>query len=642
MGIYAGTQWIWGILYLIVMLVLSYCAGIFFVQKGEGEITDPVERFLIGFSLTPVAVAVWMILVSFLPRFAGKQYAAFFVPFAAAVIYLLRNRKAVTGSIKAAGRLLASNVWSMTVTALILVIFLYKLFSVVSGCMVYHDAAFYMGEALHFSDSLSWHDISTYADMGDGMLNGSIHNFIWPAYISYGMICTGYRTLGPSYDLAAYFSVQLTPLYLMTAIWGAIYMFSRKTVLCCWGILLFFLTPISDVIGAYNRDFFRMIPLILIVEFFYMEIYRLPKGGRFSKTMLTALMLTAFFIPSGHPINVFVAVPIGICWVLCHILLKRDIRTMLPSIAAILAGGIAGSYNMIYALLMTGSINGNCSLYFNNIFEGTALNQVYIDFMASTMSMDEGLPVMLSKIFIYDKYRLNLLGTILSASYCIWCCFRAKKKGFHHLFVCLSYFLSVFLIVAGHFFSWGGFTYDEWLSRNFRYAFQFYILAIPCIVLAADSFLEGRKIERFAIPSVVLLSGVLSAYALKSYDVGVIREWEEYAFTHAVEPVLEAVQKAGEDGNVLIGQSTYAYASGLKAKVLPSYYGVDLFRAENERDVAEYFRENKIEFVCLDNTYLNAFWQYGFFYNCMQNMEHVKLIEKTDLMEVYQMLETPE
>lgn len=49
MGIYTGLQWIWGILYLIVMLVLSYCAGIFFVQKGEGKITDPVERFLIGF-----------------------------------------------------------------------------------------------------------------------------------------------------------------------------------------------------------------------------------------------------------------------------------------------------------------------------------------------------------------------------------------------------------------------------------------------------------------------------------------------------------------------------------------------------------------------------------------------------------------
>ena len=128
MGIYTGSQWIWGILYLIVMLVLSYCAGIFFVQKGEGKITDRVERFLIGFSLTPVVVAIWMIFISFLPRFAGKQYAAFFAPFAAAVIYLLHNRKAVAGSIKAAGRLLASNVWSMVVTALVLAVFLYNLF----------------------------------------------------------------------------------------------------------------------------------------------------------------------------------------------------------------------------------------------------------------------------------------------------------------------------------------------------------------------------------------------------------------------------------------------------------------------------------------------------------------------------------
>lgn len=629
-------QLVWGCTYLVLIMTISVCSGVFLVRCKGLPIMNSVEKFCIGFSLTPLLLALWMILVSFLPTFWGKQYVVLFAPFLAAVVYLLSGRKILADKGQLMAKHLFQSAWSKALALLCLLLFVYKIIASISGYMIYHDAAFYMGEALKFSQSLSFHDISTFRDMGDGSLNGSVHNFIWPAYISYGMICTDFQSSGFAHDFAALLSIRLMVLYLLVALWGLVYAVCRKITMCNLSIIIFFLVPFTSILQAYSRDFFRMIPLLLIIELFYVEAYRIPKGEAFSVFGIVLLMLVVFFIPSGHPINLFVAFPIGVIWIVCHVLEKKEIRSLASSVLAIAVAGILGIYNIIYAVLATGSTDGNCSLYFDNIFEGTNLKQVYLDYMASTMSIDMGFLQTAKKIFYMDRFKINLICIVLCVICCIVSLAMQKKHKNNFIFIPLCYLAAVFMIILGDFIPWGGFSYSNWLSRNSRYAFQFYMLAIPCIVFVLNCLIDGKKVERITGAVVSLFCSIIALNVLMTYDAKAVKIWEQEYFSQSGARVLDALERAEDGKNVLVGQSDFAYTSGLRVKVLPSYYGVDLFAAQSPEDVANYFTKNNIEYICLECDYLPIFWKYAVFYNCMQTMESVELITKTDRIEVYQ------
>lgn len=60
------SQWIWLSIYITLMMGISLASGLFLAGIGGLEEMDGLEKFCIGFALTPILVALWMILASFI------------------------------------------------------------------------------------------------------------------------------------------------------------------------------------------------------------------------------------------------------------------------------------------------------------------------------------------------------------------------------------------------------------------------------------------------------------------------------------------------------------------------------------------------------------------------------------------------
>jgi len=352
------------------------------------------------------------------------------------------------------------------------------------------------------------------------------------------------------------------------------------------------------------------------------------------------LFLVAAFIPSGHPINIFTIFAIAVAWAVCHIISKREIKHLIIYGGIIVLGIALGAYNIIYAFIMTGKLSGNCSLYMENIFAGTELYDMYLSNMSATTSRGMGIVETWRRIFVLDDYHIISMGMICITLIAIICII--KKHLIKDLYIHLIFLFSVIIIFAGHFIGWGGFQYDEWLSRNPRYSYQFFYLAVLCITCTLSYILENypSKITNVALYSAIAILTITSikyvwcsGVELKSY----VSFNDKVIYDEAIAPINEVIDLAGDE-KTIITQTDYVYDTGVRAELLSSYYGVPLFKSKTVQEVENFFEQNNVRFICFESVYLNWIYNRSKFYQLMQESELIKLYKKTDYVEIYEIL----
>lgn len=635
--VFGWEQLVFGVIFLINILLISCCIGVVTARGLEG-ICDRYAAFGVGVAVTPYVLAIWMMIVSFIPfPYLMKRCVASIFPCVCLLFVLYKNRLYAVSFLQ--GVITAVKKYKILAALLIILWFVFAYYSIVSisGYMEYTDAGFYMAEALTFTRSLSFHDISTYADKS-AFLNGSPHNFIWPAYISYGMINTS-GTLGFTNDFSAFLAIRLVPFFLLTGLASMVWSICRNAFSVLWVNILFFLTPFSRIVSAYSRDFFRIIPIILFMELLYIEWNSAKKTKPIFFYVLLALV--SFALPGGHPINVFTAFSIGVCWLILSFLRKHSIKNMTHCIAFILAGGILGSYNFIYAFLKTGTLGGRCSLYADYVWEGTDLYKIYKDFFYSTMyEKSAGIIQIFKEIFEQDEFYIIPVAMLISVVILLGIFF--KKKSDASIFISVNFLLAIGMILLGHFFGWSGFTYDEWLSRNSRYAYHFYLLGIITVTYAIT--LVSKTVKQKNRKSILLCFSTIACIAVIAFKLVpcgqsflVAKDGEKIIYENAIVPIQKVIDEAeSNDKFVTITQTDYAYDLGVQAYMLTSYFGEDLFKATSQEAVRRFLKENKIQFLCFETTYLNVFYKNSNMYEILTSMDDVKEYSSNEYVVIYE------
>lgn len=631
---YGISEYIWGIVYLIFMTVMSLSNGIIVLHMCKKDMNKPLG-ICIGIGITPFIISLWMVAISFIPAFPYKQYFALFFPLLFSVFMLIRLHSELLDVKKILINYCKENLLLILITLFISIIFVAGLLLGISGYLVYTDAGFYAGEALNFVNSLSFKDIASYVDVQG--LNGSVHNFSWPAYLSYGMLFTSYGQFGLNHDLSMFLGIRIMPVYILIVMFGLLKDLCNNSKVAFAGILLSFWIPYIDFSRSYSRDFYRIIPIFLIISLMNVELRdKKPKTPFY----YVLLFLVAAFIPSGHPINIFTIFAIAAAWAVCHIINKREIKHLIIYGGIIALGIIFGAYNIIYAFIKTGKLSGNSSLYMENIFAGTELYDMYLSSISVTTSRGMGIPETWRRIFTLDVHHIISIGMICIIFIAIFCII--KKHLIKDLYIHLIFLFSVIIIFAGHFIGWGGFQYDEWLSRNSRYSYQFFYLAVLCITCTLSYVLEKypSKISKVALYSAIAILSItsiryvwLSGAELKSY----VSFNEKVIYDEAIAPINEVIDLAGDE-KTIITQTNYVYDTGVRAELLSSYYGVPLFKSKTVQEVENFFGQNNVRFICFESVYLNWIYNRSRFYQLIQESEQIKLYKKTDYVEIYEIL----
>lgn len=653
---FASGQVYWGILFLLLLTVISLANGSILVSLKVFINTPRSAIICMGAGLTPIILGIWMIFFSFTPTFEGKQYVALFVPLIVAIIILVRTRflqEIIFYFANEIIRFFKDNMspffpadtkkrnwyFLILIIGVVLIVAYFKLsFFTVHSYMIHNDAAFYLSESLLFvRNGISYVDIATYKDVANGILNGSIHNFLWPGYISYGMICTSPGQFGSQYDMAALFSIRATLFFMLATAAGLCILVTRK----CKGIIVMLLVllpliPSSfSVIYAYTRDNFAVVPLLLSIFLMYVFLEK-QYSNRVPFFLLAGLI--GFFVPSGHPINVFFFFPIAVVGILffvarkirCQKKHKQDFVDVFLFILSTLLGFFVGAYNIIYAYIKTGTLSGECSLYFENVVRGTLIEENVINTMADTMSVDSTLIEKVMLIFEKDKYHLIVFCFAISVAFVLLRIIMSNKKPHGNLKVvlpCLFVGLILSLLILGNII-WGEFTYADWLIRNYRYSYFFYILAIVVIsvILAQISSLFNNG--SFVILIALCIIMIISIPNFNGEDERISSGKAHYDKTGALIPLLE--RDLAADDRIIIDDSCYTYLTDVQHIVLISYYCQDLFYANSDSDVEKFFLENRVGGIYLWKRLISNYWSNAYFYDYLNRSNFVRIIDESE------------
>ena len=624
---YAFEQYLFGIVYLLVMLSTSTVCGYIVSQLRSG--IDKRGLFAIGFSFAPCVVGSWVIIFSFFPIPYYKQYlcVAFLLLLQAYILFRLHQSHVKIG--RALFAFSKNNIVFIVWVILIVAILAWTLVGI-SGVQVYFDASFYMAEALKFVKSLSFRDIATHRDFVGGTLQGSVHNFLWPGFISFGMLFSGPGEYGLGNDFSAYVSIILTAVYLIVALWGVLVTVTKNIKVSSAVSLLIVFSPFISCINIYSRDLFRCIPLIIFIALLYIDLHYTIKG----KHLLLFNLLLAFdsyYIMGGHPINAFTAAVVGICWM---ILSKKNNVQFVYKCAFIFLGVLIGSYNFIYAFIDTGTITGYCSLYPENIYQGTSIYSVAMEEFASTMVTDSNIVALMRSIFSGDKYYVCTIALFCSI-FSLATQIRRRSMG---VFIPMVYLCSFLMIALGLLIKWGEFAYAEWLSRNKRYMYQFYILGLICIgqfVMEVSCMMQGRKLFRdklttFGSVSSIAVMILAVVFLLVSYNPVQKRINNIEKYNKEGKIIYDLYTGLGKGEKILISENQYSYVTDVNALVLASHFGEPLFRAEGAREVYDFLIENGIKYVCLNSVYRTDFWKDAVFYKSILEMCDTGLMNEVD------------
>ena len=634
MPTYSSFQFLWAILYLANYFIITISI-VAFLANVLPQKYPIIDKTVIGIGATPFLLGTWMIVISFLPSFEGKQYFSIAIPFAMALINLLLNKKMIQASKKIVYFFKRNTLYGICLTAILIYTTFFCLYNI-SGYMAYTDAGFYTAEALQFSRTLSFHDIATHLD-STTYLKGSVHNFVWPAYISYGMMYSSLGNFGLGYDIAMYVGMRIIPGLVLLMISMLCYELSGHSCkIMLFGVMMFCLSPIQNIIAAYSRDLFRIIPLLLLMVLLNRELQ--IKHNQITKSEIVLCMVIGFATPSGHPINAFTAFVIGLVWLILHVVRNREIAEAIKYTASLVAGFVLGIYNIIYAFFDTGELDGNCSLYMENIMEGTDLERIYLSNMESTTSRGLGLFETVEKIFSGDIYHVVLICAVTVIISCVILKLN-KKSNFLNIFPVTVFLASFLMIFLGHFIIWGSFRYDEWLARNSRYMFHFYfiaVLAFASAIAAIKNIVCQCRVLKGGVSICAICFAILCGTKLYSDYIYLSnqKKWELDVAATTIHNINAVIEEAG-DKQVWITQTDYAYDTGLRANMLTSYYGQKLFGSQTEDDVKTFLDSNNIGFMCFESTYLHWLYEKSTFYNILIKMDEVSPYLITDNLVVY-------
>lgn len=391
-------------------------------------------------------------------------------------------------------------VWKcMTIVVLVItgVFFFNNWFHASCAPVIGSDAVEYLGQAFRFAQEGTASSMTTFVDAADGATLMCTHNFTWPAYLANALLYS--PRLGYPHDHAARLAFQMSYLYFFAAViaTGQLvfsknkHLYSALTITACLTCNGFGLT-----LTAGSRDIFRLTPLLG----FFCVLYGLENEAskedclHFGATLLMPFIL-GYCTMAGHPINAFSAIIIVFALFLTQLINKKWNVRMIPGYCAAAAGGLLGSYMMVWAFLKTGSLSGNRG-DLHAILDGSEYYANYLRYQKTRLRGNTSYILQALEILFRNNIVLSIMG-ILGAAWLVISWIKKTKHKQDSLsapVVAMSLTCLLHLLMLNNVVSWGGEKMCEWLVMNQRYTLQFplfmafsAVLSLPLINCVKDS-----------------------------------------------------------------------------------------------------------------------------------------------------------
>ncbi len=605
----------WVLIYLVLLLLPSLALGVIAVHLPRQLIVPRISRFLMGFSITPFFLAVWMIvLAALLP---GASRLLFLIsPAAVALVVLaiyapLTLRRLIREWQRI--RVTSKNPWFAYLiyitTALLLVLVISKLIPNGTYPFTEHDALVYAIEALQFARSRSLSGIPDFRATIDSVMPYHPHSFIYQAFLSQSLMATESDTLGFPHDHACRAAIQALFLYMLLAV-VALAKTSKFLGVGTLSIILFLQVPnLEYMTYASSRDSFRIIPLTLLGTILLgLSPCRLHHKLRLG-TLFFCLILAGFSW-AAHTLNLVMIASIVLTWLLWVLLKKAPWQNIALVLVSITIGLFIACLHYIKSYLDTGNFMGYGFVYFAYI--DTPLWEYFLN--KYQYALNASVLQRTNLLLAQDEYKLSVQSLFVSSLALIYYfVLKRKKIAKLLLFLCLINFVT--LIPMTGLLDFTKIKLSDMLIRNIRYILHWYPFAAVSVAVFGLSVYKNFSIYKsnlvrfigWFLLSLFILILMNTSFKTVNYSWRVMNS--KINSSDYIWSIKEVVDTLPTNERILTDDNHWAYYFKNPSVTIHTYFAWGITGAKNEREIYDNLKKLKIRYIVFRKSMIPDFWQ---------------------------------
>lgn len=638
----------WVYAYILQLLLISTALGLLGVYSPKVLILPRTVRFLTGFCLAPFFVGAWMI--GFAALAPGASRWLFVAgPVVASLITIAKLgpryfRSPARGCVRVFKRLTWVNYCVYGLGIVLFGAVIAKLLHNGQFPVTAHDAVFYLREALPFATARDLAAINGFRGAADGSLNGDIHGFLFPAFLSHALLQTGQQVPGFPSDLPMRFAFQSTVVYMLLAVL-AFAKTTRVRMTATIAVIFVLLAPQLYYISyASSRDGFRIVPLLLLAT-----VLAGLKPCRFKNRIkilpLIPVAVISAFCLYGHTIGGFVVLTLGAAWAVWAYGNNMRAKYLLAVLGAIAVGLAVASGHYVAAFVETGSIAGT-NVFSGDTIAGTPLWTETVRRYADRLS---GATVFgrVNAIFGQESQTIStvgLLGSVLLAA-----SFGAGRSGRRDVRLFIGLVVLMGLLPFSGLFDLGKYRISEWFAVNYRYKLHWFVFGAVAGA-AAVSYIyqrltDNRYLRAGSKSGIKLLINLLFIlFLISQYSTArhTVHDWQtqnadifDFVRQQYLSLPQAAMEKLPPGKRLLTDYGELNYYVHPPAMILTTQPTKKIIQAKSEAEALAVLQQMNIGAVALTEPNIKNFYDKIPLYQVLENSQHAVLLGKTYYIRVY-------
>ncbi len=636
----------WVLIYLLLLLLPSLALGVMAARRPRLLIVPQASRFLIGFSVTPFVLAVWMLLLAgILP--GSPRWMFLLPPSAVAVVPLYLYGPNFLGRVirkRQLIRISSRNYWPVYLTyvcaTLLVTLVTSKLIINAQAPIAGHDALVYANEALEFARSRSIFEIPDFRGTADDVIPGHPHSFIYQAFLSHSLLTTESNKLGFPHDHACRVAVQALFLYMLCGVL-ALAKTSRYLGVGALTLVLLLQVPKFEYISYFgSRDAFRLIPILLLAATLTGLSPRRLRHKLHTFSLLPCLLFVTFSL-AAHTMNAVMVGSITLAWLIWVLIENTPRRNILLVLGAICTGLLIASVHYVKSFIDTGNPIGYGFSYY--AYFGTPLWEALLrENNRFSQAINASTAQRLTMFFELDYYRLSvegLIGAVLSVVY--WTAFKREEMAKSTLFIALVVFTS--LLPLSGLFDFTTLKLSDIFLINHRYILHWYPFASICVAMLVLHLyykyilFDNRKIKTLAAAGFVLFvlaitalsyTTVLSSWRVR--NVNASKNWMGWK-------IKSALDKLPVEARILVDDDRWSYYLCNRTVYIYSHPAWKTIRAKNETELHSALKDLDIRYVLLKEKRIHNWWDQITLFSYLNDPEKASLIIHNKHFRIYKL-----
>lgn len=439
------TQPVWLFLYLFQHLVIGFGFGSLLYSVKFPVHIDKSVRFVIGMCLTPFVMSYSVSLLGYILPGGNLFWYRYFPLMIGLILSIIFGKNIIRDLHNKPKKKKKRSSFDYRLSMILAIILLINLvLTAINLKPLYEepikerDALVYLNEALAFVNDRNSHNaIIGIKDHPDGSIIGNYHGFAFNAYLSHALIFS--NNPGPGDDLVVRFAFHILFIYGLAALIALGKVCYNLNVGLLASLLLFFVNRYSTILTKFSRDFFRIIPFIILVILLLKidDTYLEKKSHKNDMSLYLLLLVFTILSVISHSVGVIFVICIAFVWFMVRSWRKKALQKKITVLMILSAGTIIGGFRFVEVIIFKDEMNYN-EQYFNSSSEATevyseeqGLNDPSFESYMN-LSIDEryekyksmNLYQLVIEILQRDKYCISLPSIILLGSLII--------KMFHH------------------------------------------------------------------------------------------------------------------------------------------------------------------------------------------------------------------